>query len=197
MVDRPPQPEHFASVPPPPAPPVRLRVVVGLTAAVLASGALVGAFLAHRSSASTPHPDPQLAARRAATKAHDEELRRAAQKVAAIKKRMDTLAIEAGVVSATTSKVGPVDAGVGAPAGSGTRRAEAGAGALAASRTTPAAGGADQAADTGPVLQPMVLPSLQKPVLSGWMGRHESGDLEGPRALTLPKPSQSQRPGKR
>ncbi len=101
MVERPPQPEHFASAPPPRAPHVRRNVLVGLAAALLVAGALAGAFMAHRSRVSVvAQPDPETAAHRAAALARQSEMRRVSRQVEEIKKRMHALAVEAGVASA-------------------------------------------------------------------------------------------------
>lgn len=102
MADRPPQPEHFASAPPPRAPPVRRNIVLGLVAALVVAGALADAFMAHRSAAeAVVRPTPQTAAQHAAALARQSEMRRVSRQVAAIKKRMHALAVEAGVASAS------------------------------------------------------------------------------------------------
>ncbi len=111
MVERPPQPEHFASAPPRPDRPRRYNVFAGVGATLVVAGALAGAFAANRQAArAAQHTQKEQEARHSADLARQGQLSRAAAQVAVLRKRMHTLAVEAGVAAPSASSHA-VDAG--------------------------------------------------------------------------------------
>lgn len=104
----PPQPEHFASAPPAPAPRTGRTIAVGVVAALLVVGALADAFVANRRAARAEAAARQEeAAHRSAERDRQRAMQRAAARVDALKKRMHALAIDAGVAGPSASAPDP------------------------------------------------------------------------------------------